>query len=164
MNTCPLQCLNCLELWDNRWEGVGDDGEDDDEGEEQDEDGRHDQLHVPPGHTPLLLILGSLKIVVLTNWALVQSEWLLTCYSYLCCYFDLGFRICFRAAMDLEKNYMCLLYDIESMFDFNYILPLPDYCCDCNAASVAHLTLWWLNAYFLIFRCGSISRSIFLSN
>ena len=56
--------------------------------------------------------------------------------------------------LEFVSELQCTLKKIQyacSIFDLNYILPLPDYCCDCNAAFVAHLTLWWLNAYFLIF-------------
>ena len=60
--------------------------------------------------------------------------------------------------LEFVSELQCTLKKIQyacSIFDLNYILPLPDYCCDCNAAFVAHLTLWWLNAYFLIFSWSS---------
>jgi len=50
-----LQGPDCLELLDDRGEGVGYDGDHDEEGEEQDEDSRHDELDVSAGDPPLLL-------------------------------------------------------------------------------------------------------------
>ena len=50
-----FQSPDSLELLDDGWEGVGDDGDHDEEGEEEDEDGGHDQLDVRARHSPVLL-------------------------------------------------------------------------------------------------------------
>ena len=50
-----LHCPDSLQLLDDSREGVGDDGDHDKEGEDEDDDGRHDQLDIPAGNTPVLI-------------------------------------------------------------------------------------------------------------
>ena len=78
--TSLLHGLHHPELLDNRGEGVGYDGQDDEEGEQEDHQGRHDQPHVTPGHLPALIFLcgpGSLQLELSMEYGLsTKTTWI----------------------------------------------------------------------------------------